>query len=312
MECPVIHKITDQSPFPTGKCPFGFNNSGLGDFTDTMDEQNYKKLRKVMVQITQFYENGTNLKKGHYDQMTEEIKKLDVDKEMCQRQIEALESTKAFAEHPKSKTYRAKLNADLENFDNQKQQFLKKQKEFYDLWQWSTVIVKVCLWLQNSLDIHCNEKLGLKLTLEPLPELSPSDIESYSKGLDEITHNLQESQDFFKASVDGRLKQYHEVEKAIIEKQLEVLSHYDDDNSRRQYWEAELAADLQFVTENLSDDTERTDRRQKMLSNHAAFLAVLKYHKEKLNHPFKSDPSREYDPKFDFNPSAVIAEHGSA
>lgn len=290
----------------------GFNNSGLGDFSETMDEQSYKKLRKVMVQITQFYENGTNLKKGHYEQITEEIKKMDVDREMCQRQIEVLDATKAFSEHPKSKSYRTKLTADLEHIEKQKEQFEKKQKEFYDLWQWSTVIVKVCLWLQNSLDIHCNEKLGLGLKLEPLPELSPADIEAYSKGLDEITYNLQESQDFFKASVDGRLKQYHEVEKAIIEKQLEVLAQYDENNARRLYWEGELTADLQFVSENLSNDTERSDRRHKMLSNHAAFLAVLKYHKEKLNHPFKSDPSRQYDPKFDFNPSAVIAEHGSA
>ena len=40
-----------------------------------------------------------------------------------------------------------------------------------------------------------------------------------------------------------------------------------------------------------------------MLQNHAAFLTVLKFHKEKLKHPFKSDPEREYDPKFDFNPA---------
>ena len=52
------------------------------------------------------------------------------------------------------------------------------------------------------------------------------------------------------------------------------------------------------------------NRREKMLQNHAAFLAVLKFHKEELEHPFRTDPTRQYDPKFDFNPAAVIAEHG--
>jgi len=312
MECPIIHKITDDSPFGKGgKCPFGHNDAGLGDFTD-LSHESYKKLRKVMDQITQFYENGTNMKKGHYEQATEEITKLDYDKDMCLKQMEVLSSSKAIQEHPKSKGYVKKLENELEHFDNQRKEFEKKQKEYYDLWQWSTVIVKVCYWLQQSLDTHCNSKLSLELKLEPLPELSESEVEQYSKGLDEISYNLQESQDFFKASVDGRLHQYHEVEQTMIEKQLEVLATFEEGNARRLHWEQELLGDLEFVRSNLQDGEEKSERRQKMLRNHAAFLAVLKFHKEKLDHPFKSDPKRQYDPNYDFNPSAVIAEHGAA
>jgi hypothetical protein len=313
MACPVIHKVTDESPFGKGgKCPFGHNDSGLGEFTDKLDEESYKKLVKVMQQITAFYENGTNMKKDHYELATIELGKLDLDKEMCEKQLEALTVTDAMKEHPKSKTYRKKLENEMENFGDQRTLFVSKQTEAYDLWQWSTVIVKVCKWLQHSLDFHVNDKLKLGLELEPLPELTEDEVEKYGKGLDEISYNLQESQDFFKASVDGRLKQYHEVEKAIIEAQMEVLSKYDDDNERKQVWEQELMADLEFVHGNLEEDDGRQDRRKKMLQNHAAFLAVLKFHKEKLKHPFKSDPNRAYDPKFDFNPAAVIAEHGSA
>jgi hypothetical protein len=45
---------------------------------------------------------------------------------------------------------------------------------------------------------------------------------AYAKALDEITYNLQESQDFFDASLDGRLKNYHQLEKCMIEAQLQA------------------------------------------------------------------------------------------
>lgn len=45
--------------------------------------------------------------------------------------------------------------------------------------------------------------------------LSEQEIKEYSVGLDEITYNLHESQDFFQASLDGRLKKYHNVEKSV-------------------------------------------------------------------------------------------------
>ena len=313
MACPMIHQITDKSPFPAGQqCPFGHTDSGLGELGEALTEESYKKLKKVMAQITLFYENGTNLKKGHYDQVCAELSRLHLDMEMCQKQISALESSQAIKEHPKSKEYREKFNTEMENFSEQKAMYDKKKEENYDLWQWSTVIVKVCLWLQASLDFHCKEKLKLDIEVEEPPPLSEKEIEQYSKGLDEISYNLQESQDFFKASVDGRLKQYHEVEKALIEAQLDLLSQYADENPRRTFWESEFIRDLEYVNGNLSDDVEKTTRRQKMLQNHAAFLAVLKFHKEKLSHPFQSSSKREYDPKFDFNPAAVIAEHGNA
>lgn len=43
----------------------------------TMEE--YKRLRRVMGMITKFYENGTLMKKGHYDDVTVQIGKLDED-----------------------------------------------------------------------------------------------------------------------------------------------------------------------------------------------------------------------------------------
>jgi len=307
----VIHKITEKSPFQDGQCPFGHNKSNKTDDIDSItDEESYKKLRKVMTQITAFYEGGTNLKKGHYEQMQAEMAKLDVDKKMCEEQIAALNEAESLKQHPRSKGYVAQLEAEMENFGKQRKLFEDKLSEFEELWQWSTVIVKVCKWLELCLDHYANERLKLGLELEALPKLSEDDKTAYGKGLDEITYNLQESQDFFKASVDGRLKRYHEVEKAIIEAQLDVLAKYDPENARTKHWGAELLLDLQGVEHLLEDDETKTARRKRMLSNHAAFLEVLKFNREKLDLPFKVNQGRQYDPKFDFNPAAVIAEHG--
>jgi hypothetical protein len=55
-------------------------------------------------------------------------------------------------------------------------------------------------------------------------KITVDEYRAYSKALDEITYNLQESQDFFDASLDGRLKNYHQLEKCMIEAQLQVRS----------------------------------------------------------------------------------------
>ena len=75
-------------------------------------------------------------------------------------------SSDAVKEHPKSKGYRKKLENEMASFGEQRVLFVSKQAEAHDLWQWSTVIVKVCKWLQHSLDFHVNGKLNLGLELE--------------------------------------------------------------------------------------------------------------------------------------------------
>jgi hypothetical protein len=60
-------------------------------------------------------------------------------------------------------------------------------------------------------------------------------IEQHAKGLDEITFNLQESQDFFEASLDGRLKRFHQIEKCMLEAQLQAIRKFPADNDRRKY-----------------------------------------------------------------------------
>ena len=98
-----------------------------------------------------------------------------------------------------------------------------QSKEFHMLHEWSKGIVKAVRWLHSNLEQYLVEVLGCAPNpLAPAkPEaLSKEDVAKHQKGLEEITRNLEESQDYFKATLDGRLHAFHEVEKAGIEAQL--------------------------------------------------------------------------------------------
>ena len=141
-------------------------------------------------------------------------------------------------------------------------------------------------------------KLPLKRNL-PIPEpLNEKQKQEYAKGLAEITYNLEESQDFFQASVDGRLIKFHNVEKAAIEMQLEVIRKYSEDNPRRMAIEEELLKDLAYVQEHLVETPESIQRKEKMLANHKEFLKVLKFYRDKVG--LKPEQEIKFDSKYDY------------
>lgn len=100
--------------------------------------------------------------------------------------------------------------------------------------------------------------------------------------MDEITYNLQESQDFFNASVDGRLKMFHQLEKCMIEAQLEVVRKYPSDNLRRQHVEQELQKDLEYVSDNMKENPQVMKHREKMRLMHVDFFSLLKWQREMM------------------------------
>jgi hypothetical protein len=237
--------------------------------------------------------------------MIEEIKKIEIDQNMIEDQLKSLELKESFKNHPKQKEYKNDLKEELENLLKQKEKFIQKKDFHYSLYEWSKTIVNVCDWLENCLDEYCSKNLELPPTIlkkmKPAPQLTNEQYKVYSKGLDEITYNLQESQDFFQASVDGRLKKYHQIEKDIIQVQLDILKKYPEDSPRRMYIENELLQDLEYVNQNMIETPEVMKRREKMLKNHQDFFKVLQYYKEKLKSLGFYDGSleRKYDPKFD-------------
>lgn len=286
-----------------GGCPFTGGAKGVD--IDAVDENpsvnEYKKIKRVMGIITQFYRDGTNLKKGHYDEVTQEIAKLDSDLSMVKEQTAALTENPAFDTHPKQKEYLNQLNMEKEHLDGQRVKFVEKQQEYKGIYEWSEGIVRVCEWLELNLDDYCSKTLDYpKLKdVKPAPELTKEEAAKFSEGLDEIYHNLEDSQDFFSASLDGRLDKFHALEKQIVESQLAVVRKYPEDCERRKHIEQELLADLAFVEENINGDSADTRRREKMLNSHSDFFKVLKFHKEKLRVLYFDNSNKVYDPRFD-------------
>eukprot|EP01116_Phalansterium_solitarium_P010599 TRINITY_DN2556_c0_g1_i1.p2 TRINITY_DN2556_c0_g1~~TRINITY_DN2556_c0_g1_i1.p2 ORF type:complete len:319 (+),score=136.37 TRINITY_DN2556_c0_g1_i1:112-1068(+) len=297
-ECPVIHKFTDHS-HSTEAPPVAVEEI---DENPSMAE--YKRLRKVMGQITKFYRDGSELKRRNMEGVSEQIAKLEVDERMAQAQLAVLDSTPGFKIHPKAKEYRRPLRDEVEGLQKQKDAYQAKHKEFQDLFEWSKTIVQICEWLEANLDDYCSKKLELPQkiveTLQPPRELNPDEVKAYSRGLDEIVYNLQESQDFFAASVDGRLNKYHNVEKALIEAQLEALKAFPEDSDRRLFITAELEKDLDYVMGNMALTPEVEKRRHKMLRSHQEYLHVLRYQREKLQ-ALNVDltEERKFDSRFD-------------
>jgi len=324
--CPVIHKVTDHenasSPNKAAaaangmKCPItgAVAKAEVEELKINVDEigevpslKEYKKLKKVMAMITKFYHDGSEKKRQNFESTQEQLRKLEADLVMVDAQIAALDAKPTFKGHPKRKEYNRDLLAEREGLLKQKEAYEAKLKEFQQLYEWSKTIVKVCEWLESTLDDYCSKNLPdfparLKERLHPAPELTPDQAQHYFKGLDEITYNLQESQDFFQASVDGRLKKYHHIEAQLIEAQLAALSAFPADSPRRLYIEEELRKDLEYVSGNMEENPESVRRRQKMLKNHQEFFKVLQYHKDKLKRAgliAVDTVERKYDPRFD-------------
>lgn len=286
-------------------CPFSSTAKDLGEIDESPSMEEYKKLRRTMGIVTQFYRDGTKLKRGHYDTITQEIARLDTDLQMLDEQMAVLDSDPSFAGHPKQSAFKRELTAERANLVEQRNSLTAKQKEYQELYLWSEDIVRVCEWLELNLDTYCSKTLGLPLkNVTPPPELTEEQKKKYGKGLDEIHHNLEESQDFFLASIDGRLNKFHQIEEKMIEAQLRVIQKYPEDSPRRKVVQNELEQELEFVRSNMVETPDGMKRREKMLKAHAEFFKVLTYHKEKLGVlPREDEPENadkpKYDPKFD-------------
>ncbi len=168
--CPVkIHKVTEDDA-PAMKCPVNHKESQtkattgqeadeINEFPEYPSYAEYKKIKRTMNMITNFYRNGSEMKKSNVDAMDSEIAKLDADKvfhfpcilinniqNMAEMQLEALDLKPHFKAHPKKKDYRRDLTEELEGLNKQRVSFLEKRKDFENLYEWSKGIVKICEW----------------------------------------------------------------------------------------------------------------------------------------------------------------------
>jgi len=147
------------------------------------------------------------------------------------------------------------------------------------------------LWLEGNLKHYANQKLNSNFEVEPIC-LTPEKYKIFKAGLAEVTYNLQESQDFFEASLDGRLQLYHEMERDMIKAQLESLKEYPEDSERRKHFQSELEKDLVFVEENMVDNPKVKKHREQMQQMHKDFYALLKWQRKKMIAILDDDPEK--------------------
>jgi hypothetical protein len=258
-----------------------FGPDETDDINDTPTVLEYKKLKRVMRIMIKFYEDGSQAKLDQAEDHEYELQKVEADLKMVEAQIEAL---KPFPVHPKRTEYETELLEERDALVNTRNKIQNKVKEFRALHVWSLGIVEATRWLALGLDDYCVNHLKLDLNIKPVPLEKPTTelYRKYKRGLDEITENLHESQDFFQASLDGRLRKYHQIEKDIIEAQLKVISEFPPMNPRQQHIEGELQKDLEYVTENMKESPAGNAKKERMLSMHKDFVTVLSWFKHKL------------------------------
>eukprot|EP01133_Synstelium_polycarpum_P012210 gene12210-14298_t len=248
---------------------------------DTPTVQEYKKLKRVMKIMVRFYEGGSATKLQQAEHFEAELKKVTDDEEMIDAQLASLAT---FPLHPKRREYEEELSEEKERLTLMKRKFVNKADEYRKLNVWSNGIVDVTRWLEAGLDDYCVNHLHMDLgiTVVKPEELTKEQYTYFKEGLDEITYNLQESQDFFSASLDGRLRQYHQIEKDMVLAQIEVMKRFNTELPRQQHVAEELEADLQYVITNMVEDPSSIAKRKRMLEMHSDFFKVLRWYKDKM------------------------------
>jgi len=255
----------------------------LNDLSDTPSVQEYKKLKRIMKIMTRFYQKGSVSKRSQYEEACKQISRFKLEEQMIKDQIESI---KPFPDsHPKKKVFLDNLATELESLQKASEPYQKKAAEYDALEKWSESIVLACQWLENTIEDYCNNNLALdhKLKIKELQDTNEM-MTKHAKGLDEITFNLQESQDFFEASLDGRLRMFHQLEKCMLQAQLQAIEQpcYPSDNPRRVYIAEELRKDLEYVTEAMQEDPSKMQHKQRMRDMHRDFFRVLRWQRRKL------------------------------
>jgi len=260
-----------------------FGPEETDDINDTPTVLEYKKLKRVMRIMIKFYVDGSQSKQDQADDQDYELQKVEADLKMVEAQLAAL---KPFPVHPKRTEYETDLLEERDGLIRTRDKFITKVTELRGLHVWSLGIVDATRWLALGLDDYCINHLRMDLpNVKPVPleKPTPEQYRKYKKGLEEIFENLHESQDFFQASLDGRLKKYHQIEKDIIEAQIKVMAEFPPINPRQQHVEEELRKDLEFVTGNMQETPSGTAKKERMLSMHKDFVTVLGWFRTKLD-----------------------------
>jgi hypothetical protein len=178
------------------------------DISLNPSEAEYRKLGRIMVIMIRFYEKGSATKKAEYERVIADLARLADDEKMILAQIECLQNFPPI--HPKRGEYESNLEDELVQLKAARERVAPQIQHWKELYEWSLKIVETVNWLGKQLEEYSNESFKTELKVDPENSKLTVDLfRIYKRGLDEITYNLQESQDFFDASIDGRYENRH-------------------------------------------------------------------------------------------------------
>jgi len=260
------------------------------DFDENISMNEFKKLGRIMKIMVSFYERGSEAKLDQKKRSEDEVKKVEEVQRLMEARIKVLEEFPSY--HPKKQSYESDLKYDLSQLLEHKKRYVDQLQNFTQLYEWGLGIVETMQWLQDSLVDYASEVLNLTELKRESPKITTEKYLKYKRGLEEVTYNLQESQDFFEASLDGRLQLYHQLEKCMIEAQIGVLHQFSDDNPRKSPDMEELQQDLEFIITTMTVNPTVTKRRERMKAMHSDFFAVLKWQRERLIKMIEESPDR--------------------
>jgi hypothetical protein len=251
------------------------------DFDENPSMNEYKKIKRIMSVMVDFYVRGRDAKKSQQEKALQELEKVAGVEKLMNDRLDILKQFPSF--HPKRQSYEEELNYDMEELLNHKKKFTEQHENYSELYVWGIGIAETMNWLQDNLEEYGWDVLKIDaFNVERNNKVNIEQYLKYKKGLEEVTYNLQESQDFFEASLDGRLQRYHQLEKCMIEAQMMALQSFPDENPRKLPDLAELKKDLDFVIETMTITPSVLKRRERMKQMHKDFFSVLKWQREKM------------------------------
>jgi len=266
---------------------------GAEDIADTPSMREYKKLKRIMRVMVNFYNKGAKDKLKQYEEANESVERLKGDIKMARVQLKSLDP---FPDtHPRKKTYVKNLTNECERLESLYEPLQKKVEQYKELHHWGLKVAEGIQWLSDTFDdfVNNNLELGKKLEVKKYT-LTKEQMETHLKYLNEVTYNLQESVDFFEASTDGRLHKFYILEKCMVEAQLKALAAFPEDSPRRMAEESDLEADKEFIEQNIKEgETSKKEWRRRMTELHKDFFVVLRWNRKKLKRMLGLDETLE-------------------
>lgn len=273
----------DESPFRDSFAD-EFENEGLCEA-----EKTYKKLRKMLLLISNFYKSGLRTKTESSKGASESLVRMRVDEQMAKKQLETLESNNAWKGLLKFNDLKTAYTDDVTRIAEEIKILQTHVDSSTEAIVRTKKITTCCEYLTANFDSYCGAKIAnlpesVVKSLQPETPVNKEQIADHLFALELIGKSVTEAKDFFESALNGGLEKYYRVEKLLLESQLQVLQKYDASSKRKLIQESEMKQDLEFAKQQLAqlEDEKTRTRRQRLVAMFNVFLEALNWFTQKL------------------------------